>query len=74
MNIEIKENEIIRQRVCKKCNECLNLNDFKITCKKEDKIYRTHYCKKCLYDKNKEYMRTYSKLKYNEKKNKNLTL
>lgn len=78
MTIEIKENveimpvpienEIIRQRVCKDCNSCLNINEFKITCKKDDKIYRTHYCKKCLYEKNKDYMKTYSKNKYQEKK------
>ena len=67
------------KRICKKCVECKNLDEFK-SVKNKDVMYYRYVCKSCFnnyrkkynkkyYDKNKETLLTNAILKRKDKKN-----
>ena len=61
-----------KHRICKDCDKCYLLSEYKITTRKNGIIYRLHVCANCLKLKNKEYHQNYHKNHYISRKRKNI--
>ena len=62
-------NDAERMRVCKRCNECVNmLANFNRVKEVEGKMYYSHTCKKCTVTKRQNYMKAYHSTHYVSRK------
>jgi hypothetical protein len=61
-------NTVITHRVCKKCNENKEINNFQLTSKINKPDTYRYECKKCYISNKKDYMQDYHKTHYEYKK------
>lgn len=62
-------NDADRMRVCKRCNQCINLLiNFNKVKEIAGKIYYSHNCKKCTVTRRQNYMKVYHSNHYVSKK------